>query len=172
MKKPESYGIFIALTLCMTLAPLLTQAVGQLWWGFGAIPLLPFFLLIAFFKLTISQYLTVILWGGWWYDITTGVVGPVGLLSVVIGSLLLYMVAHLIASRSLLSDILTIVLLYIVWLGVSGIVNLVATKINPSSPMLIWSIGSIMVGFVGLILIQLFARRTILRDAVVPKAIL
>lgn len=172
MKKPESYLAFFTLFGVILLSPLFTQAIAQLWWGFGVVPVLPLIFLVAFFKLSSRQYLVVSLIGGWWYDVTTGALGPVGLLSAVTISAVLYAIAQLIASRSLLSDMFTATLLYVVWLCVLFVINIIVLRITPMTPAVVISTDSVVVGLVGVWLMQLGLRRVVLKNAVVPKALL
>jgi hypothetical protein len=171
MKQSESYYSFFVVGLCFLLLPFLNIAMGSLWWGFGYVPFMPIFLLVAFFVLPQSQYLFTIILGGWWYDLMVGSAGPSALLAVVFSSMLLYGVSQVISSRSLLSDLIVAVLLYVVWITVAFVVNLVMQKITPSSPIV--SIDSVVlfIGFISVVFMQLFSRHYILRDNVVPKAL-
>ena len=172
MKRPESYVTVFVLISTMLVFPMFTQAIAQLWWGFGSIPLLPIILLVSFFLLPAGHYMIIALMGGWWYDVSTDALGPIGLVAVVVSSVLLYATAHLIASRSLLSDLFTVSLLYVVWLCTLFFVNIIVLRIAPLTPAVEISTMSVLIGLGGVWFIYLIIRRTILQNAIVPKALL
>lgn len=171
MKLPESYTSLIVLSICFILVPFISLSGGSIWWGFSYIPFLPVLLLVAFFLLPQAQYLPTVLLGGWWYDLISGSVGPTALVAVVISSFVLYGMSQLISSRSLLSDILIVFILYFIWIASIFSIGLLAQKITPMSPQVVITQSLLVTGIVGSLVLQLISRRFILRDNIVPKAL-
>lgn len=172
MKQPDSYKNLIFLSVAFFVAPFFTMSVSHIWWGFGFVPLLPVLLVVAFFILPQAQYLPVVIISGWWYDLIVGSIGPVALLAVIFSSLVLFGLAQLISSRSLLSDILIVVMLYAVWIITAWSLGVVVQKIIPASPMPEINLTFFIIGLISVLFLQLFSRRYLLRDNVVPKALL
>lgn len=172
MKTPESYGKLILISLAFLVAPIWSMSVSHIWWGFGYVPVLPLFFLISFFILPSSQYLIVVLLGSWWYDLLVGTLPVSAILAAIISIFFLFTIFQLIASRSLLSDILTIVGLCIIWHLVLLFINILVQRVSPLSPDLVWSWHTFLIGIVGVVILQLFIRRYILLNNIVPRALL
>lgn len=172
MKYPESYNVLILLGIVFFITPFFTLSISHIWWGFGFVPLLPVLLVVAFFLLPQMQYLPTVIISGWWYDLIAGSVGPVALLAVIISTVVLFGLAQLISSRSLLSDILIVAVLYAVWILSAWSLGIIVQKIVPTSPTPVINLTVLTIGLISVFLLQLFSRRYLLKDNVVPKALL